>query len=157
MSTDNPWIDDRTPEDLILSRKPVSKLTEQVVAQLVLECETAIRNKNVNSTMAALSLDFSYSGPELKNGKLELSEGNRDKFLIALCGTFVSSACVNYSMKAESIKITSDQYAEATLIVRNPNDSEFEKYYGPEVREKIFISLYKNRPVVSRLEIENAS
>ena len=116
-----------------------------------------MRRKDVNGLMALLALDFNYLGLEFKNGNLELVEGNRDRFQIGVCGTFATSNCTAYSMEITSVELTSPQSAKVTLIVRNPEDAEFIRHYGNGIKEIILVSLYQQRPVISRLEIESAS
>lgn len=157
MNTENPWLDDRTPEDFILERSPIKELTDQIVTEQISESEAAIRKKDVNGLMSKLALNFLYIGPELRNAKQEMTEGNRDRYLINICCLFDTSDCRTYTMEINSIKITSSSTAEASITVRNPGDESFYKSNGGEVEERIFISLHKQRPVVSRLEVEIAS
>lgn len=155
MNSDNPWSDNRTPKDFILSRKPVTELTQSTIEKMVSDSENAIRRKDVNGVMSLIALDFTYLGPELTNGEIKMVPGNRDRFQIALCGSFEASNCDNYSMKVSSVEIMSPESAKVTLVVSNPGDSQFSNLYGSEVRETILIELYLGRPVISRLEIEN--
>jgi hypothetical protein len=157
MNADNPWLDGVSDKDLILAREPVTKLTQQIIENLVSEGEEAMRRKDLNGLMSLLAPDFKYVGPEIRFGKRELIEGNRSRFQIGVSGTFATSDLSSYSLRIASIENVSPHSAEVTLVVRNPGDDEFIRQFGNEIKEKIYVSLYHERPVISRLEIESAS
>ena len=155
MNSDNPWFDNRTPKDFILCREPVTELTQSLIEKMISDGKEAIRRKDVNGLMSLIALDFTYLGPELINGEVKTVSGNRDRFQIAMCGTFEASNCDSYTMEVTSVEVTSPESANVTLVVSNPCDSQYSNFYGSEVRETIKIELYQGRPVISRLVIEN--
>lgn len=154
MSTDNPWFDDRTPEDFILARASVTELTEETVNTIIKDSEAMMRRSDVCGLMSLIALDFEYLAPELINGKLKTVTGNRDKYQMAIGGTFEASNCDNYSMKVLSVVMSTQVQAKVTLAVSNSGDKQFSEYYGSEIEETIIIELYKGRPVISSLEIK---
>jgi hypothetical protein len=153
MDPDDPWLDSRSPEDFILARKPVAELSNHVIEQLVRDSESAIRKKDVSGLMSMLGLDFVYTDLELINGKFEVIEGNRDRYLIGLCCLFESSDCSEYSMTMDSIEMISSLCAVAYLCVKNPAIAWFQNCYANEAKEKVFIALHKQRPIITKLEI----
>ena len=153
MNTDNPWFDHRTPKDFILSRNAVTELTQDIIGKIVSDGENAMRRKDINGVMSLIALDFEYLGPELIKGEIKIVPGNRDRFLIGLCGTFEASDCDNYSTEISSVEITTPEFAKVSLIIRNPGEKQFTDYYGPEVIETLIVGLYKGAQLFRGLKL----
>ena len=80
----DPWKDERTPTERILSRAAVEELDEHVIRAFVESVETAMRSGDMDYLVSIVGLDCRFSVPALKNGRIVQTTGGRDAFLMNL-------------------------------------------------------------------------
>ena len=157
LPTEDPWLNPPTPESLILRRKAVDGLNEDILRELINVSQDCIRSKDIEGILGVIGLNLEVRAVEIVNGIKTHAIQNRDQFLVGLFCSLEVGNNENYTMEINSIKLKDQNSALISLTVSNHGNHDFYTLYGQSVDEILEVSLYQGRPVVTRLVVmENA-
>jgi hypothetical protein len=157
LASSDPWLDPPSPEALILRREPVDKLNEENLKELMQFCEKCMRSGDIEGLLGVIGLNIEVSTVGIMNGKKVPTVQNRDAFLATVYSSFEGGNNENYTMKINGIEILEKETGVIDVTVSIPGERNFESFWGESVDELIEVSLYKGRPVVSKLDINHGA